>query len=251
MPNYTIPNLVHACRVLKHLGETDQPMTVGELAKRLTIPRTSCLRIVQTLLAEGLLVERAGGVLLGSVLVSLGAKALQAIDLAALAGPVLQDLTASVGETSHVAVWNDGRVLIAAVCDSPHPLRAASRPGATAQAHCSSTGKVLLAYNHLEQLDETVPRAAREKRTARTMVDTPSLKRELRQVLVSGYAVDDEEYHPGVRCVAAPVRDAGGQVCAAIGITASAARFPKSATAKVAAIVQKHAQRLSKQLGAR
>ncbi|MGH8016836.1 MAG: IclR family transcriptional regulator, partial [Opitutaceae bacterium] len=130
---------------------------------------------------------------------------------ATLAQPVLRELTGATGETCHVAVWNEsGRVLIIAVNDSVHPLGASSRPGMLALAHCSATGKVLLAFNHLERLDQEAPPAGREHRTGRSIVDTPALERELRRVIAMGCAVDNEEYHLGVRCVAAPVRDAQG-----------------------------------------
>jgi DNA-binding IclR family transcriptional regulator len=61
--------------------------------------------------------------------------------------------------------------------------------------------------------------------------------------------VDNEEYHVGVRCVAGPVRDAEGRVCAAIGITASSARLPATAFSARAAHVLAAARKLSARLG--
>ncbi len=250
MPAYRIPNLANACRVLKHLGNEPQGRTISQLASALKIPRTTCLRIVQTLSDQRFLAEGSRGYVLGGALIPLGMKALDELDLPALAQPVLRELTRATGETCHVAVWNEGgRVLIIAVNDSVHPLGASSRPGTLAFAHCSATGKVLLAFNHLARLDEVVPAATRERRTIRTIVDGPALERELRGVVAMGCAVDNEEYHEGVRCVAAPVYDAQGRVCAAIGITASTTRLPGSAVATAAGSVKAAAEKLSARLG--
>jgi DNA-binding IclR family transcriptional regulator len=59
MPTYSIPNLGNACRLLRHLADQREPLNVTQLAQALKLPRTTCLRIVHTLLAEGFLRERA------------------------------------------------------------------------------------------------------------------------------------------------------------------------------------------------
>jgi IclR family acetate operon transcriptional repressor len=88
-----------------------------------------------------------------------------------------------------------------------------------------------------------------ERRTARTLTTWPALERELEVIRRQGYAVDDGEYHDGVRCLAAPVLDARGQVRAAIGITAAAARFTKRRIPAVAREVRQAADALSAALG--
>jgi len=249
MPTYSIPNLGNACRLLRFMTDQRVPMNITQLANALKLPRTTCLRIVHTLASEGFLREQDGGYLLGGTLVALGLKALADQDLYKQSGSILAELTEVSGETTHLAVWNEGRALILNVCDSPHPLRAASRPGTRAYANCSATGKVLLAYNYLERLDEILPDNERGRCTPDSIVDSDKLRLELRRVIAQGYGLDDEEYHEGVRCVAAPVRNALGEVCASIGMTAAAMRFPSETNAQVARRVIEAADRLSAQLG--
>ncbi len=249
MPTYSIPNLGKACRLLRYLGDQRGALNVTQLAQALKVPRTTCLRIVHTLVAEGFLREQGGGYILGGGLIPLGLKALQDIDLHSQCAPVLQDLVDRTGETAHLAIWNDGRALILNVCDSPHPLRAASRPGTRAFGNCSATGKVLLAYNHLEDLDEALPPSQRNACTRASICASEPLRLELRRVLSLGYAFDNEEYHEGVRCLAAPVRNAVGEVVAAIGLTAATLRFPKEKDLQIAQEVCAAANALSAQLG--
>lgn len=249
MPTYTIPNLGNACRLLRYLSDKKDPLSVTQMAQALHLPRTTCLRIVHTLAAEGFLREQGGGFVLGGGLIPLGLKALQDLDLYTQAVPVLRDLTERTGETTHLAVWNDGRAMILNVCDSPHPLRAASRPGTRAYANCSATGKVILAFNHLDRLDEVVPPDQRSKCTPHSIMDTETLKVELRRVQAMGYGLDNEEYNEGVRCIAAPVRNARGEVCAALGLTAATIRFPMDKVPQFATEVINAANILSGQLG--
>jgi IclR family acetate operon transcriptional repressor len=224
-------------------------LNVTQLAQALKLPRTTCLRIVHTLLAEGFLREQGAGVVLGGGIIPLGLKALQDLDLYNQAVPVLKSLTDKTGETTHLAVWNDGRAMILNVCDSPHPLSAASRPGTRAYANCSSTGKVLLAFNYIDSVDQVVPTSEYGHCTEHSIMDSEALKVELRRVQALGYALDNEEYNEGVRCIAAPVRNARGEVCAALGLTASTQRFPEERIPQYAQEVINAANTLSSQLG--
>lgn len=249
MPSYTIPNLGNACRVLRHLSDQGDGLSITQLAQALKLPRTTCLRIVHTLASEGFLREQGNVYVLGGAVIPLGLKALQDLDLYTQSSPILQTLTEATGETTHLAIWSDTRALIVNVCDSPHPLRAASRPGTRAFGNCSSTGKILLAYNHLETLQEVLPPEHLFRATSHSITELGALKLELRRVQALGYALDNEEYHEGVRCLAAPVRNAHGEVCAAIGMTASTLRFPEAKIPEIALRVCSAANELSVQLG--
>ncbi|MBD5782180.1 IclR family transcriptional regulator [Pelagicoccus sp. NFK12] len=249
MPEYNIPNLKNACRILRFLGELDVSKSVTELAEALKLPRTSVLRIVKTLESEGFLQDKGTGFQLGGALAALGMKAAGNVDLRAAARPILEALTRASNETCHLAIWDEGRALIVEVAECPHPLRAASSPGTRAYAHASATGKVLLANRHAKELSSILQKADRVSLTPNTITSLDGLKRELAKVVKLGYAIDDEEYHVGVRCVAAPVFDSRSEVCAGIGITASSARFTKKRTREFARMVRESAVELSRLLG--
>jgi DNA-binding IclR family transcriptional regulator len=250
MEKYVIPNLRNACLVLKALAKEPGGLKVSDLARQLDLPSTSTLRIVHTLALEGLVRKEDARVLLGPALIHLGAAAIQTTSLREAAQPVLEALALRTDETAHVAVPLDRRSLILAVQDSPHPLRAASRPGFLADLHCSSTGKVFLAFVHHETLAETLPKPPFLRRTPHTHIGLDSLTRNLEAIQAQGYSVDDEEWALGVRCLAAPVRDAHGKVVAAIGITAATLRFGRERIPEMAAHVMAAARDLSSRIGA-
>lgn len=247
---YVIPNLRNACRILKLLGRSSEGYKVADIARELNLPVTTTLRIMSTLSLEGFARKSEGRFELGSVLIQLGNAALAGTEIRELALPVLQRLTQATDETAHLAIPCDDRSLIVAVQDSAHPLRAASRPGFLAELHCSSTGKLFLAYLHYERLAELYPASLKlAKRTPHTRTTLPEIRREADATRKRGFSLDDEEFNPGVRCVAAPIYSSDGTVAAAIGITASTVRFTRERIPEMSAIVLSAARELSEHLG--
>ncbi len=248
LARYIIPNLRNACRILKLLGRQPDGYKAAEISRELHIPVTTTLRIMATLQLEGLARKMENRYELGPVLISLGNASLAGTEIRAMALPVLENLTAQTDETSHLAIPCDDRSLIVAVQDSPHPLRAASRPGFLAELHCSSTGKSFLAFVHRQRIAEIYPQRA-TARTPRTHTTLAQIKREAELTRKRGYSLDDEEFAPGIRCLAAPVYASDGNVTAAIGITASTVRFTRERIPEMAGKVQAAAAELSRLLG--
>ena len=175
---YVIPNLRNACRILKFLGSTDEGFKAADIGRRLGIPVTTTLRIMTTLHLEGFVRKNGTQFELGPVLIQLGNASLAGTEIRTAALPVLEKLTGQIDETSHLAIPCDDRSLIVAVQDSPHPLRAASRPGFLAELHCSSTGKTFLAFLHQDRLAELYPNMRLTKRTAHTLTTLNEIRRE-------------------------------------------------------------------------
>jgi IclR family acetate operon transcriptional repressor len=248
-PKYVIPNLRNACQVLKLLGRQSEGLKTIEVSRALKIPITSALRILNTLQLESLVRKANGRYELGPALIQLGHLSLHRTEIRATALPILEKLSLTTTETSHLAILCDDRALIVAVQDSPHPLRAASRPGFLADLHCSSTGKVFLAYHHGGTLPPAVLGEKRERRTPHTQVTPEAIRREARLTRARGYGLDNEEYFLGVRCLAAPVFGSNATVVAAIGITAAAVRFTEASIPAMAEKVKAAAAELSRLLG--
>ncbi|HEY0862987.1 MAG TPA: IclR family transcriptional regulator [Lacunisphaera sp.] len=248
---YVIPNLRNACRILKLLGGSPDGFKIADIGRTLRIPVTTTLRIMTTLHLEGLVRKNGALYELGPVLIQLGNASLAGTEIRTAAIPILEKLTGATDETSHLAIPCDDRSLIVAVQDSPHPLRAASRPGFLAELHCSSTGKTLLAFLHYQRLNEFYGSGAERptKRTPHTLTTLAEIRREAELTRKRGYSLDDEEFAPGIRCLAAPVYASDGNVAAAIGITASTVRFTHERVPEMAGKVLAAAAELSRLLG--
>jgi DNA-binding IclR family transcriptional regulator len=249
LERYVIPNLRNACWIMKLLAQHPDGLKAAEIARTLKIPVTTTLRIMATLQLEGYARKVDGRFELGPVLIHLGNASLAGTEIRSAALPILQQLTARTDETSHLAVPCDDHSLIVAVQDSPHPLRAASRPGSLTELHCSSTGKSFIAFLHYHRLEELFGKGRLTKRTAHTQDTLAEVKREAAITRKRGYSLDDEEFNLGVRCLAAPVYSSQGQVVAAIGITAATVRFTTERIPEIGAIVTEHAAELSRLMG--
>ncbi len=246
---YIIPNLRNACRVLKLIGQDNRGYKITELAKPLKIPSTTALRITTTLEAEGFLRKENGLYFLGPVLIHLGSRTLAATELRDLAFPILQQLSNTTDETAHLALPCDDRSLIAAVCDSPHPLRAASSPGTLTDLYASATGKVFLGFLHRNRIAEIIERFPPKRRTSKSLMTLEELETAADETVARGFGLDDEEFNHGVRCLAAPVVNAKGDVVAAMGITAATLRFTSERIPEMAEKVIASARDLSRLIG--
>lgn len=242
---YQVPSVESACRILRAVGENGESLSMTQLCGLSGTSRTSTLRIISSLCQHGFLRREDDGKLaIGEVIRVLGSRLHGEFDLRQRAVPLLAQVSRATGETTHLAVPFDTHCLLQEVVDSPQLVRVASRPGTLIDYHCSATGKCFLAFDNerLLTLRQSVELASR---TARTITSWGEMGVALAQVRKQGYAVDDEEYHAGIRCVGAPVRDAAHRVIAAIGVTGTCQSLSKSRVPSVAKIAVAAAAEIS------
>ena len=249
MPDYIIPNLLNAGRVMKLLA-SEPGLTALQISRALQVPRTTVMRIASSLVREGLLEAGAQQTYtLGPALIYLGMRATAGVDLTGLAKPLLKQLAAKTGETAHLAMLSDDKSILLEVCQSPLPIRAGAPAGTLADLHCSATGKIFLAWNFAEGLDAYYGRVQPPPRTVRTLVTAERMAKECALILKRGYAVDEEEFYDGIRCVAVPVFNSRKHVHIAIGITGVTARLTRSRIPGCVAQLKEAAAKLSEALG--
>ena len=248
MKKHIIPNLLKAAEVLRQIVAHDEGLTQVEVQRIVHIPKATAFRILNSWINEGFVRKVGKRYFAGIALAQAGLKSLKGLELRDQSRPILAKLAHLSGETAHLAVESGAHSLILEVADSPNPVRAASRAGALADIHCSSTGKVFLAAKTNEDIAELLDRVSLDPRTPHTHTSIDSLMQDLEKVRANGYAVDDEEYFLGVRCLAAPVYDATGQLIAAIGITGTADRFTADRNHEISQYVKDAAAELERKI---
>jgi DNA-binding IclR family transcriptional regulator len=248
--NYIVPSLKNSFSILEILANKSE-LTLQEISKATSIPKTTIFRILYTLEHEGVIVKERDKYKIGFRVVKLGMAALSKMELRNLIIPFLYDLSLKLGETSHLAVLSDNKSLILEVCDSPNPVKISSRPGTLVSLNCSATGKILLEFIiGRENIDNFFQGTKLEKRTENSITTIAGLKKELEAIHDQGYAVDNEEYYENVRCLAAPIKDAFGKTVAAIGITATTIRLKHNMIPSTSKEVMRVASEISTKLGA-
>jgi IclR family transcriptional regulator, acetate operon repressor len=240
----TLRTADRALRVLQEVGAADRALTVGRVADRLGVHRSTVSRLVGTLESRGFL-ERSGELLrLGPEMARLGRVAQAGRELASLARSLMDQLADETGETVTLAVPAGGAVLSVAQSDGRHFVTSGRWVGVRTAAHCCSDGKVLLAFGALG-----LPPGRLRRYAPNTIVGRRALAGELERVRARGFAVCVSELEDGLAGLAVPVRD-GGACIAALCISGPAYRLDRDAIATFAPACLMCAGELEQQLGA-
>jgi len=192
--------------VLEALAASGQRPTLGELARRLNIPKSSLHGVLRTLQARGWVqVDETGTrYSLGLRALRVGAAFVETDDAVALLAPVLDELAARFGETVHLGRLDGADVVYLAKRESVHPLRLFSAIGRRLPAHATALGKALLAQLDEDRLAALLPTPL-PRLTPHTLTDPDALRADLAAVRAAGYAVDREENSEGIICIAVAV----------------------------------------------
>lgn len=251
MSPYRVQVLDRAFSILDALAENGPELGVSELTAQLGLSKTTVHRLLMVLEGHRYVQHSPGNTKyhLGTRLFELGIKAADKRELTAVAQPFLDRLVELTGETAHLGILWRHQVLSICAAESPKTLRTPSTVGRRTSAHSSSLGKALLAFSREEEVAATIRAHGLEGYTENTIRTDRELRQELERVRECGYAVDDEEFEKGLRCIGAPVRDESGKVVAAVSIAGPANRVGGDAMNELIRMVVDVAADLSVALG--
>jgi IclR family transcriptional regulator, KDG regulon repressor len=254
-PANLVQTITRISEILDILAEHPKGLSVGELSRNVQLPKGTVHRLLTSLAYVGFVRQDSATkfYLLGFKLMELGNVVLNHIDLRNEARPLLIHLARQVGETVHLVVQDqDDAIYIDKVEPSQKSsgLQMVSKLGTRIPMHCSSVGKVLLSHLTEAEFESIVSRRGLSRMTENTICDTSELREHLKRIRISGFAVDNEENEKGIRCVAAPVRDATGKIVAAVSISAPTARVSvKMLKTELKEEICKTAAAVSKRIG--
>ncbi len=248
---YIIQAVSHALDLLEQFHDDVDELGVTELSKRLKLHKNNVFRLLATLESRGYIEQNKAteNYRLGLKSLELGQTFIKQMGLLRQAKPILEKLVKECNETSYVAIFKDGYIVYLDVVETDLTVRVVSRVGSRLPAYCTAAGKIHLAFLSDEELEETLPSELHEY-TPTTFADRAKLKQELKNVVEQGYAIDDEEMDPGVRCVAAPIRDYTRRIVGAVSVSGPSMRFPMERIEKeMIPLVVEAGEELSTRLG--
>lgn len=236
--------------VLQSVADSDTDLPAAEIARTLQLHKSTVHRLLAVLESYRLVKKGPDGAYgLGTRLIELGECAIARLKLSEYAGPFLRDLADQAGEGAHVTILNGTELLSVAHVEGRWNLQSLLRTGLRTQIHCTAAGKAVLAFLSEDACDDLIARLPLKRRTHRTIVKPSAIKIELMRIRELGYAVDDEEFEEGLRCVSAPIFDHRGHVVASISLAAPVFRLRKERVPQVARLVMAAADGLSEALG--
>jgi IclR family acetate operon transcriptional repressor len=244
-----VRSVSRALAILEELADSGE-LGVTELGRRLGVHKATASRLLSTLADHGV-VQRDPATdkfRLGIGVIRLAGSALSGIDLVQQARPVLEELAERTRETVNLAVLDGDRVVHIDQIAGTRSVVSVSWVGRRTPYHCTSNGKVLLAYLPDEERERLLA-SQLERRTPNTVVDAGRLREQLVGVRARGYAQTIEELEEGLNAVAAPVRRAGGEVAAAVSVAGPAFRMRPVELPRFARLAMDAADAISRRLG--
>lgn len=241
---------LRALKVLEALADARAPVSAAAVGGIIGAERSTAYRMLATLMDAGYVERdpRTRGYRLGYRILTLSRPLLSGDDKTALVDAGLRDVSARTGESVHYSVLDrDCAVLVQRVKGS-QLVTIDFQIGDRAPLHCTSIGKVLLAYQEAPAIEEVIrrglPRVARN-----TITDPDRFRAELRKVRAQGYAYDDLEFADDMRCVAVPVLEKGGLVASGISLSGPISRYTPQRLRELRDIALEVARDLSRKLG--
>ncbi len=240
-----------AFAILECLANAASPQELSSVCKTLKMNKSTTYRFLTTLESLGYVDQdlATDRYRLGARVAWLASKFLDAIDLRAVARPMLLDLRDATNETTHLAVLDNFDVVYIDKVDGKSSLRMASSVGDRMPAHATGLGKVLMAFMPEAAWKSYVERVGLFRRTQNTITEPVAFYEELTRIRERGFSIDNAENEDGIRCVAIPVRDHTGNVVAAISIAGWAMSMRPDRDDELAALGRKYASALSAKLG--
>lgn len=207
-------------------------LTVSEAARALGVAPSTAHRLLATLKARGFVVQELPSrrYRAGAALLEVGLSALRNLDVRRTARPHLESLAQEVRETVDLVMLGElgppaPAIRFVDVAEGPERLRVASRLGEVRPAHCTASGKVLLAWLPTGRLHVMYPDTGLPSLTSRSLTARAELFAELEGVRRQGFATNVGESIEALSAVAVPIRDPAGAVVAALAVSAPSSRL--------------------------
>jgi IclR family transcriptional regulator, acetate operon repressor len=223
--NHSIQSVDRALFLLESIAEAGGEATLTELATRTGINISTCHHLLATLIKRGFAAKVPGRRLyaLGARILYLGHACLQ-VDLPRRAQPYLEAVNRATGETVHLAGLQGDAVVTLAVREARHAVRVdTGKIGKLEAPHATAVGKAILAWLPEDEIRRILADGMK-RFTEKTVTDFTEFLEALRIVRRNGYALDCEEFLPGVICVGAAIRDQAGTVIGAISASSPSMR---------------------------
>lgn len=247
-----IGSVQRAMDILDLFNLRTQELGITDIARALDLPKSTIAGLIATLehnnyLDQNTLTRKYR---LGFKLAERAGVFLSQYDLRQAAIPILEELRDSTNESVNLAIRDGQSVIYIERMLGNNMLGMRSEIGKRELVHSTALGKAMLAQLPLAEIKQFIASYEFIPVTPQTITDSAVFLKELGEVLVRGFSVDNQENELGGRCVAAPIFDYLGQPVAAISVSVPIQRFPKEKIPEFGMLVMQAARGISLQLGA-
>ncbi|MCG5457923.1 IclR family transcriptional regulator [Micromonospora sp. PSH03] len=219
-----VQSLERGLAVIRAFDGEHPQLTLSEVARRTGLTRAAARRFLLTLVELGYVHTDGRLFSLRARILELGYAYLSSLSLPEVAQRHMEALVARVHESCSVSVLDGDEVVYVARVPTKRIMTVGISVGTRFPAYATSMGRVLLAAQPVDWLDDYLATAQLRPLTRRTVTDPAKLRSVLTKIATQGYAIVDQELEEGLRSVAAPIHGENGSVIAAVNVSAHATR---------------------------
>jgi DNA-binding IclR family transcriptional regulator len=243
------PAVDRAMNLFELLASSRGGLTLSELSRKLSLPKSTAHYLIYTLETRGYLQRSTDGRhALGLRFARLAAASTAELDFGRLAKPYLRQLAVRLDLTTALTALRGAESVVIAIAAAAQVGGGGAWVGRHIDLHCTAQGKALIAALSDDELGEIFGGREFAPFTPKTILSLSALKAHLAEVRACGFSVNDEEYFQGVRAVAAPIFDPLGVVVAAVSVRGPCKQIPSSRLAELGQEMVRASRDLAKQL---
>lgn len=218
---------LRAFAVLEHIASAEEPPTLEEITRGIGLPKPTVFRILRLLVDSGLAQREVHEkrYVVGPRTAALALDVQTRSSARRERHAILARLVETIGETCNFTMLDGGEVVYLDRVETTANVRLHMKPGSRVPVHCTASGKLLLSPLPTAQVRRLLGAGPLRRYTPRTIVDPAALEQELSRIRTSGVGTDVGEYLLDSVCLAVPVRDRHGRICAAIAVHGPAPRM--------------------------
>ena len=261
MPRYSRkkldPKIIHSLdkglEVLELVAASGEDVSLSDLTKKLKWDKSTVFRLLTTLIRRGYIEQdpETKRYRLGFRILHLEGQLFRTLDLPRLSRDLLMRLVNATGEAAHLATLHGNQVIVIAQKESPERMAVNAHVGTIEPLHATALGKAILMQVPEITLGNMAENIEYTAHTANTLTTPRALVENVQRARSIGYAVDNEEFTPEVRCVAAPALLPGARRFYALGISGPSSRVTPARVQMIAAQVVGAAEEFTQLFGGR
>lgn len=236
--------------IIELLAVESAGLGVSDIARRLTLNKSTVHRILNSITERGYLEKTAEGTYsLGIKFVELSSNKLSGVELTTEAKLYLHELTNKLGQSSHLAILDGSDAVYIDKVEVTKNLRLYSQIGKRIPAYCSALGKSLLIDTEDSVILSILGGKKMDKFTNTTLTTAKAVLEEIKEARVTGWTIDDEEHDEGIRCIAAPIYDYRGNIIASVSSAGPNNIYTKDRDEEISRFVIETAYEISIRMG--
>ena len=245
-----VQSIERALDIIEAVAANKNSAVLTKIAEKTGLHKSTAYRIISTLLKRGYLKKNEDGTYkIGLKLIEAVSYYIDSLELQTEVRPYIAQITAKFGLTSHLGVLEGDKVVYIEKMDIFSNIKLYSQIGLRMPAYCSSLGKCLLANFSNTQLRSIMGQTEFTRFTHNTITTIEALQKEIDTVRQQGWAIDNEEFEIGHRCIGAPVYDYRGDIIAAISASGNTSILTDARIPEIAEYLKQTAVEISQNMG--